>query len=73
MTDGGTFVRFATTADIIEEKHFQALAKEESRCCERFIKEMDLPMKVVDAEHLFGGERIIIYFSSEGHVMRPGL
>ena len=68
LTDGGTFVRFATTADIIEEKHFQALAKEESRCCERFIKEMDLPMKVVDAEHLFGGERIIIYFSSEGRV-----
>jgi cell fate regulator YaaT (PSP1 superfamily) len=68
LTDGGTFVRFATTADIMEDKHLQASAKEESKCCERFIKEMDLPMKVVDAEHLFGGERIIIYFSSEGRV-----
>jgi len=68
LTDGGTFVRFATTADIMEDKHLQASAKEEGKCCERFIKEMDLPMKVVDAEHLFGGERIIIYFSSEGRV-----
>jgi len=68
LTDGGTFVRFATTADIMEDKHLQASAKEEGKCCERFIKEMDLPMKVIDAEHIFGGERIIIYFSSEGRV-----
>jgi hypothetical protein len=29
---------------------------------------MNLPMKIVEAEHLFGGERIIIYFSSNGRV-----
>jgi cell fate regulator YaaT (PSP1 superfamily) len=29
---------------------------------------MSLPMKIVDAEHIFGGERIIFYFMSEGRV-----
>ena len=65
---GGTFVRFATHEDIMEEKHLEVSAKEEQKCCEQFIKEMDLPMRIVDTEHLFGGERIIIYFSSNGRV-----
>ncbi len=68
LGQGGTFVRFATDEDIMEETHLQASAREEAKCCERFIKEMDLPMKVVDSEHLFGGERIVIYFSSNGRV-----
>jgi cell fate regulator YaaT (PSP1 superfamily) len=29
---------------------------------------MDLPMKIVDAEHIFGGERLIFYFMSDGRV-----
>jgi len=65
---GGTFVRFATEEDLMEEKHLEASAKEEAECCRRFIKEMNLPMKVIDSEHLFGGERIVIYFSSNGRV-----
>jgi cell fate regulator YaaT (PSP1 superfamily) len=52
----------------MEETHLEASAREEGKCCERFIKEMDLPMKVVDSEHIFGGERIVIYFSSNGRV-----
>ena len=68
LTAGGTFVRFATAEDVMEEKHLDASAKEEKQCCERFVKEMELPMKIVDAEHVFGGERIIIYFISSGRV-----
>jgi cell fate regulator YaaT (PSP1 superfamily) len=37
-------------------------------CCRHFVKEMDLPMKIVDVEHVFGGERIIFYFMSDGRV-----
>ena len=29
---------------------------------------MNLPMKIVDAEHIFGGERIIFYFMADGRV-----
>ena len=68
MGQGGTFVRFATAEDLMEETHLEASTKEEAKCCQRFITEMNLPMKVVDSEHLFGGERIVIYFSSNGRV-----
>jgi cell fate regulator YaaT (PSP1 superfamily) len=64
----GKFVRYATAADISEERHLQKLAKEEMEYCRRTIKEMDLPMKIVEAEHIFGGERVIFYFMSDGRV-----
>ncbi|OHB77228.1 MAG: hypothetical protein A2Z25_08280 [Planctomycetes bacterium RBG_16_55_9] len=64
----GKFVRYATPADISEERHLWKIANEEMDSCKRFVKEMGLPMKIVDAEHVFGGERIIFYFMSEGRV-----
>lgn len=64
----GKFVRFATTEDISEERHLQKIAKEEMVTCKQFAKELDLPMKIVDAEHIFGGERLIFYFMSDGRV-----
>ncbi len=64
----GKFVRYATAADISEERHLQKLAEEEMEYCRRSIKELDLPMKIVDAEHIFGGERVIFYFMSDGRV-----
>jgi len=65
---GGSFVRFATADDLMEQTHLEASAKEELKCCQRFVKELGLPMKIVDAEHIFGGERIILYFISNGRV-----
>ncbi|MHC4425287.1 MAG: PSP1 domain-containing protein [Planctomycetota bacterium] len=64
----GKFIRYATAADISEERHLRKIVKEEMESCQRFIKEMDLPMKIIDAEHVFGGERIIFYFMSDGRV-----
>jgi cell fate regulator YaaT (PSP1 superfamily) len=64
----GKFVRYATAADISEERHLKKIAEEEMECCRRFVKELDLPMKIVDAEHIFGGERVIFYFMSDGRV-----
>jgi len=64
----GKFVRYATAADINEEQHLEKITKEEIDCCKRFIKEMNLPMKIVDAEHILGGERIIFYFMADGRV-----
>ncbi len=64
----GKFIRYATSADISEERHLQKIAKEEIDFCRKIVKELDLPMKIVDAEHLFGGERIIFYFMSDGRV-----
>ena len=64
----GSVIRYATAEDISEERHLQKIAKEEMECCNRFIKELGLPMKIVDAEHIFGGERVIFYFVSDGRV-----
>jgi len=64
----GKFIRYATAADISEERHLRKIAREEMEYCRRFVREMDLPMKIVDAEHVFGGERIIFYFMSDGRV-----
>jgi cell fate regulator YaaT (PSP1 superfamily) len=30
--------------------------------------ELDLPMKIIDAEHILGGERIVYYFRADGRV-----
>jgi cell fate regulator YaaT (PSP1 superfamily) len=64
----GRFIRYATPEDINEDKHFQKIAKEEADFCKKLVKEMNLPMKIVDAEHILGGERIIFYFMSDGRV-----
>ncbi len=64
----GRFIRYATAVDISEERHLQKIANEEINCCRRFIKEMSLSMKIVDAEHIFGGERVIFYFMADARV-----
>jgi len=64
----GKFIRYATAADISEERHLQKIAQEEMEYCRHIVKEMNLPMKIVAAEHVFGGERIIFYFMADGRV-----
>ena len=64
----GRFIRYATPEDINEEKHFQKISVEETKFCKKLVKEMNLPMKIVDAEHILGGERILFYFMSDGRV-----
>ena len=54
--------------DLSEERHLRKSALEELECCKKFAKELNLPMKIVDAEHIFGGERIIFYFMADGRV-----
>lgn len=64
----GRFVRYATPADISEEKHLRKIAKEEIDVCKKLIQELNLPMRIVDAEHILGGERIVYYFKADSRV-----
>ena len=66
--EGGTFVRFASDEDLSEEKHINESAKEELKLTLGVVKELGLDMKIVDFEHVFGGERIVFYFVSDGRV-----
>jgi cell fate regulator YaaT (PSP1 superfamily) len=64
----GKFIRFATEEDISEDNHLQKIAKEELAFCQKTTDEMNLKMKIVAVEHIFGGERIIFYFMSDARV-----
>src|SRR5207244_6913648 len=58
----GKISRAMTAAD--REQLLQSQAREESafrRGCD-FIRERQLQMELVDVEHLFGGERLVLYF-----------
>lgn len=65
---GGKFVRYATHADTSEQEHLQIIARDEVECCRALVNELNLPMKIVDAEHILGGERVVFYFMSDGRV-----
>lgn len=68
LGEGGSFVRFATHEDIREQEHLEKSAVGEARRAQKFAEELGLKMKIIEAEHLFGGERIIFYFTSDGRV-----
>ena len=64
----GRIIRCASREDVSDEIHLKKIAEGEIKYCRRLIKELDIPMKIVDAEHIFGGERIIFYFMSESRI-----
>jgi cell fate regulator YaaT (PSP1 superfamily) len=68
LSSAGRFVRYATAEDLSEERHLKKITEEEMENCRECVKELGLPMKIVDAEHVFGGERLIFYFMSDGRV-----
>lgn len=68
LGEGGSFVRFATHEDIREQEHLEKSAIGEAKCAQKLAEKLNLKMRIIEAEHLFGGERIIFYFTSEGRV-----
>lgn len=66
--EGGSFVRFATHEDLHEQEHLERSSVEEAKVCQKLADELGLNMMIIEAEHLFGGERIVFYFTSEGRV-----
>ncbi len=64
----GKVIRPATHQDRIEDRHIRADAINKKSYCMQVAERLGLKMKVVCVEHLFGGERIIFYFTAEGRV-----
>lgn len=64
----GKVVRFASEQDLSEQRHIIKGVAHELKYCKELVKEMRLEMTLVDAEHLFGGERIVFYFMADGRV-----
>jgi len=64
----GQILRAMTAEDENELAHLQASEPAEFETCQRQVKELGLQMVLVDLEHLFGGERIVIYYLAEARV-----
>jgi cell fate regulator YaaT (PSP1 superfamily) len=64
----GKVIRAATHQDRTEDHHIRADAINKKSYCMQVAEQLGLKMKVVCVEHLFGGERIIFYFSAEGRI-----
>ena len=66
--DAGRILREATAADLAEFAWIQSSAREKLVFCQQVADRLGLALKVVECECLFGGERIIFYFTSEERV-----
>lgn len=64
----GQILRTMTSEDLHEASHIRAQEADEFTTCKRMVKERGLQMELVDMEHLFGGERIVIYYLAEDRV-----
>lgn len=64
----GQILREQTEDDAGELRRLLEQQQEEHQICEQRIAEFKLDMRLVDVEHLYGGERVIVYYLSEERV-----
>lgn len=64
----GQILREMTAEDRNEVNRLERQSKEQFDICRKNIERLDLKMELVDVEHLFGGERIVIYYLAETRV-----
>ena len=64
----GQILRKRTSDDSREIARMNEQQRREFEVCERLIGEQKLDMRLVDVEHLFGGERVVVYYLAENRV-----
>lgn len=64
----GKILRLASEDDLSDWEHIRAESLRKKKLCQQQAMEHRLDMKVIECEHLFGGERIVFYFMAEGRV-----
>ncbi len=64
----GQILRAMTPEDVNELAHIKATEKDEFEVCQRHVRNLGLGMQLVDIEHLFGGERIVVYYLADHRV-----
>ena len=65
FTNQGRVLRIATVEDLNDQARLDARKSEMIRFSKQLLVEMNLSMKLVDIEHLLGGERIIFHYTAE--------
>jgi cell fate regulator YaaT (PSP1 superfamily) len=64
----GQILRDMTPEDANEWHHLQQSERDAFERCNAHVLRLELPMQLVDIEHIFGGERIVVYYLSEQRV-----
>ena len=64
----GQVLRAMTTGDENELSHMRQQERREFETCRKAIEDLKMDMKLIDIEHVFGGERVVIYYLSENRV-----
>lgn len=64
----GQIIREMTADDENELSHIKHREAKEFETCMKYVDKLDLDMALVDIEHMFGGERIVIYYLAEQRV-----
>jgi cell fate regulator YaaT (PSP1 superfamily) len=66
--DRGKVLRIATPDDLNEQQRLEQRKNELRMIAKRMVEHSGLPMDIIEAEPLLGGERIVIYFGAEDRV-----
>jgi cell fate regulator YaaT (PSP1 superfamily) len=64
----GQVLREMTAEDRRELGRIQEQARRELDTCQQYVDQLKLAMQLVDVEHIFGGERVVIYYLAESRV-----
>ena len=64
----GQILRRMTPEDAGEVSHIQAKDCEAFEVCRRQVETLGLAMQLIDVEHVFGGERVVVYYLAENRV-----
>lgn len=64
----GQILRLTSEEDIRELRKMFEQERREYEICQQRIRELGLDMRLVDVEHLYGGERVVAYYLAEGRV-----
>ncbi len=65
FTNQGRVLRIATAEDVLEQSRLDKRKTDVIKFTKDMIRQMDLPMKLVEVEQLLGGERVIFHYTSE--------
>lgn len=64
----GQVLRVMSAEDAMERSRLLDQARKEYQTCQRLIEQEKLDMQLIDVEHLFGGERVVVYYLAENRV-----
>lgn len=64
----GRVLRIATAEDLNEEQRLEQKKNEYKGAAKRLVEEAKLPMRIIEAEPLLGGERVVFYFSADDRI-----